>query len=60
MATHSGKRTGVQLYGALGMTDAWIQDKGGWHSASAYVNYKVLCNRFEMRFPFSSIQAWSK
>lgn len=59
VATHSGKRTAVQLYDALGMSDAWIQDKGGWDSTSAYVNYKALCNRLEMRFPFSSMQAWS-
>jgi len=59
VATHSGKRTGVQLYDALGMTDAWVMDKGGWDSASAFVNYKALCNRLEMRHPFCKPQAWS-
>ena len=55
VATHSGKRTGD----ALGMTDAWVTDKGGWDSASAFVNYKALCNRLEMRHPFCKPQAWS-
>lgn len=26
VATHSGKRTGVQLYDTLGMTDEWVRD----------------------------------
>jgi len=52
VATHSGKRTGVQLYEALGMSDSWVMDKGGWDSASAFVNYKSLSNRLEMRSSF--------
>lgn len=59
VATHSGKRSGVQLYDALGMTDAWVKDKGGWDSASAFMNYKALCNRQEMLFAFCSPSAWS-
>jgi len=58
VATHSGKRTGVQLYDALGMTDAWVMDKGGWERASAFVNYKALCNRLEMCHSFLKFQAW--
>ena len=59
VATHSGKRTGVQLYEALGMSDSWVMDKGGWDSASAFVNYKSLSNRLEMRSSFLSAQAYS-
>jgi len=36
-----------------------VMDKGGWDSASAFVNYKALCNRLEMRHPFCKPQAWS-
>jgi len=59
VATHSGKRAGVQLYDALGMTDAWVMDNGAWTSASAFINYKSMCNRLEMRFSFGTPQAWS-
>lgn len=33
VATRSGKRTEMQLYDALGMTDKWAQNAGGWDSA---------------------------
>ena len=59
VAMHSGKRTGVQLYEAMGMSDSWVMDKGGWDSASAFVNYKSLSNRLEMRSSFLSAQAYS-
>jgi len=59
VATHSGKRTGVQLYEAMGMSDSWVMDKGGWDSASAFVNYKSLSNPLEMRSSFLSAQAYS-
>jgi len=59
VATHSGKRTGVQLYEAMGMSDSRVMDKGGWDSASAFVNYKSLSNRLEMRSSFLSAPAYS-
>jgi len=59
VATHSGKQTGVQLYAVPGMTDAWVMDKGGWDSASAFVKSKALCNGLEMRHPFFKPQEWS-
>jgi len=41
------------------MSDIWVMDKGGWDSASAFVNYKSLSNRLEMRSSFLSAQAYS-
>lgn len=54
VATHSGKRMGVQQYDALGNVDEWVRDKGEWETSAAFINYEAVCNRIEMHFVMCS------
>jgi len=54
LGTHSCKRGGVQLYRLLGVADAEIKERGGWHKMAAYWAYVQESNRLEKRFTYMS------
>jgi len=54
LGTHSCKRGGAQLYRLLGVADAEIKARGGWHTMSAYWAYVQASNRLERRFTDTS------
>ena len=54
LGTHSCKRGGVQLYRLLGVADAEIKERGGWHTMAAYWAYVQASNRLEKRFTYTS------
>jgi len=54
LGTHSCKRGGVQLYRLLGVADAEIKERGGWHTMAAYWAYVEASNRLEKRFTYTS------
>lgn len=58
LATHSAKRSGVQLYEALHQTPSWIMEKGGWTDPASFMRYRALCNRPEQRFAMTRPESW--
>jgi len=54
LGTHSRKRGGVQLYRLIGVADAEIKKRGGWHTMAAYWAYFQASNRLEKRFTYTS------
>ena len=52
LATHTMKRSGCQLYKALGQSDAWLMDKGGWSDFRSYMRYLSGSNRPEQQSAF--------
>ena len=54
LGTHSCKRGGVQLYRLLGVADAEIKERGGWHTMPAFWSYVQESNLLEKRFPYTS------
>ena len=49
LATHTLKRSGCQLYKALGLSDTWIMDKGGWTDFQSFSRYLGESNRVAQR-----------
>lgn len=58
LATHTPKRSGVQLYEAIHQTHSWIMEKGGWADAASFMRYRALCNRTEQRDAYARKEAW--
>ncbi|KAK1865613.1 hypothetical protein I4F81_008142 [Pyropia yezoensis] len=58
LATHTAKRSGCQLYKALGQADVWLMIEGGWTNPSSFMRYTALCNRKEQRFSYHRPGSW--
>jgi len=58
LATHTAKRSGVQLYEALHQTPTWIMEKGGWTDPDSFIRYRALCNRPEQRYVYTTKSSW--
>lgn len=58
LATHTPKRSGVQLFEALEQRLVWIMDKGGWTDPASFLRYRSLCNKPEQRYAHSEPESW--
>jgi len=58
LATHTAKRSGVQLYDGLQPTPSWIMEKGGWTDPASFIRSRALCNRPEQHYLYTSKASW--